>query len=62
MNTFELARRLGGGAMLKSPGGQRYRISDWSVGTRHVFGHPVFRDGSLGQYQELPSNLQSEEA
>lgn len=51
------ARRLGAGAILVRGDGSRYKISDWSMGTGAVFGHPVKRDGTLGTYRQIPPNL-----
>jgi hypothetical protein len=59
--TLEHARRLGAGAILVAPiSGERYRVSDWSPSTGHVFGHLLMRDDQPGEYQELPAALEPE--
>lgn len=55
MSTYDLARRGGAGTEL-GDGVRRFRVSDWSDGTREVFGH-VMRDGEWCDYQRLPQTL-----
>lgn len=54
-DTFQNARRNGGGVVL-TDGIRRYKVSDWSEGTRTVFGH-VMREGEWVDYQRLPQGL-----
>lgn len=54
MKTFELARRNGGGTLLKNARGERFRVSDWSPASGDVYGHPINARGIAGDYQRLP--------
>ena len=56
MGTYEHARRLGAGADL-TDGTERFLVSDWSPGTRDVYGWRLRPDGRKGAYCKLPADL-----
>jgi hypothetical protein len=55
-DTLYLARKHGAGTLLKNARGETFRVSDWSVGTGDVFGHPINLQGIAGDYQRLPAH------
>jgi hypothetical protein len=57
-NTLTLARTNGAGVVL-TDGTDRWRVSDWSMGTRQVFGH-LHRDGAWTAYGRLPAKTRLE--
>jgi len=56
VTTYQYARRLGAGADL-TDGRDRFLVSDWSNGTKQVFGWRLRADGTRGAYGELPADL-----
>ena len=56
-STYESATAAGAGALLASPDGAAvWQVSDWSSGTRAVYGRAMI-DGRPGEYGRLPADL-----
>lgn len=59
-NTILLARTNGAGVVL-TDGVNRWKVSDWSNGTKQVFGH-LYREGAWADYGRLPAKTRLETA
>lgn len=55
-STYQHACRLGAGAIL-TDGTNRFRVSDWSLGTGKVYGWRLANNSECGAYLELPLDL-----
>src|SRR6188768_4274008 len=60
MTTYDHARKIDSGKIMTDKDGNRAVYSDRSDGTRQAFGRLIWADGTMGDYQELPTNLYPE--